>query len=127
MSRGAGAEFFREKREWSKRKDNLLEKYLPQYLPKVAHAVHRPILVVEGFAGPGKFEDGSLGSPLIIISAIQKARLANLPVPISACFVEKDAELFARLKGETAPMLMVKVMEGPFLDNLPEIEKDAVG
>lgn len=127
MSHKAGKNFFKVKREWSKRKDNLLEKYLPNYLPKVAHAVKCPILIAEGFAGPGKFEDGSLGSPLIILNAVEKARLTDLPVAISACFIEKDPELFSRLEAEVASREGVRVLKGAFLDHLAHIADESSG
>lgn len=129
MARGAGAAFFLVKKEWSKRKDRLLVEYLPKYLPKVAHALRRPVLVVDGFAGPGKFGDGEPGSPLLIAQAMQKAAAAQPPLPaaLSACFVEKDPSLCAQLRENTKPYGFVKVLEGKFIDNLPAIEQDAKG
>ena len=63
--------FFREKREWSKVKDTILGAYVTCYL-KTVHRRGRPIIIVDAFAGPGRFGDGSEGSPLIICGAIEK-------------------------------------------------------
>lgn len=46
----AGADFFATKREWSKRKDSIIEFYLKPYLAKVA-LLRRLILLVDAFAG----------------------------------------------------------------------------
>ena len=57
--------FFREKRRWSRVKDGILSYYIEPYLNKV-QKMHRPIWLVDTFAGPGRFGDGEDGSPLII-------------------------------------------------------------
>lgn len=62
-------EFFREKRPWSTIKDSILAKYIACYL-KTVQSRGRPIMIVDGFSGPGKFGDGSDGSPLIALRAI---------------------------------------------------------
>ena len=54
---------------WSKKiKDRVLGSYLPPYLSKVA-TLHQKIILIDGFAGPGYFEDGTKGSPLILCDA----------------------------------------------------------
>ncbi len=77
-------EFFREKRSWSKVKDTILGKYLDAYLRKV-HQLQKPILIVDGFSGPGVFGDDSDGSPRIICQ-VAKANLRG--VPIRCCFAD---------------------------------------
>ena len=61
MGHKADKSFFDEKRHWSKRKDKILECYLTPYLSKIATQGH-PVLIVDAFAGPGKFGDGEPGS-----------------------------------------------------------------
>ncbi len=70
MSKG-GDDFFEGKRLWSKVKDEVLEKYMPPYLAKVSTR-GQPILLIDGYAGPGVFEDGSRGSPIIICEEAEK-------------------------------------------------------
>src|SRR6266704_3579352 len=65
-------EFFRAKRPWSKVKDEIVAKYIACYL-KTVQWRNRPILIVDAFSGPGRFGDGSDGSPLIFLNAITKA------------------------------------------------------
>ncbi len=64
--------FFKTKREWSKVKDRIVGSYITCYLRTIQHR-KRPILIVDAFAGPGRFGDGLEGSPLIICGAIDKA------------------------------------------------------
>lgn len=64
--------FFKAKREWSKVKDQIVGSYITCYLRTIQHR-HRPILIVDAFAGPGRFGDGSDGSPHIICQAIENA------------------------------------------------------
>lgn len=65
-------EFFTGKRTWSLIKDEVLSSYLPAYIAKVAH-LGKPILLIDGYAGPGAFADdeNSLGSPSIICNAAE--------------------------------------------------------
>ncbi len=63
--------FFVGKRPWSLIKDQILRDYMPAYLNKVKK-LRRPIVLIDGYAGPGKFEDGEPGSPLIICSNAEK-------------------------------------------------------
>jgi three-Cys-motif partner protein len=63
--------FFKGKRPWSKIKDRVLQNYLPPYLSKVSK-LGRRIILIDAFAGPGKFEDGQPGSPLIISQMAEK-------------------------------------------------------
>jgi three-Cys-motif partner protein len=65
--------FFMEKREWSKVKDRIVGNYIACYL-KTVHLRGRPIIIVDAFAGPGSFGDGTDGSPLIICKDIEKEK-----------------------------------------------------
>lgn len=62
-------EFFRSKRSWSRVKDEILAKYIDAYL-RTVHELHKPVLIVDGFSGPGVFGDDTLGSPLMICNAV---------------------------------------------------------
>jgi len=62
--------FFEEKKSWSKYKDNILDYYLSPYIPKI-QSLQNPTIIIDCFAGPGKFQDGELGSPIIISTKIQ--------------------------------------------------------
>lgn len=128
MSRGNAPEFFRAKRPWSHRKDRLLREYVPAYLQKVARNPGRPIVVVDGFSGPGLFEDGSKGSPALIAEMIANASITHtLPAPVTAYFIEKDAELHANLVQNMRGYPFVATRHGEFLEHLAEVESLSQG
>lgn len=84
--------FFKGKRPWSKIKDQILGSYMVPYLSKVAK-LKKTIILIDAFAGPGKFDDGSAGSPLII------CRIAERKVSgkYLAIFVNKNKTAHKRL------------------------------
>lgn len=104
-------EFFRAKRRWSKVKDKIVGDYVDMYLNTV-HKLRRPILIVDGFAGPGRFGDGSPGSPLIICNAIRK-RSRGL---MSCLFADVHPDHRAALKRNLAEHIAFNVCEPPYED-----------
>src|ERR1700683_3193361 len=82
-------DFFEAKRPWSKYKDFILGYYLDPYIPKVA-TLKKPILIVDCFAGCGRFGDGEPGSPLIIAPIIKKWR--DKGISVSGEFIEAVPE-----------------------------------
>lgn len=115
-------EFFKEKRPWSEYKDLILGYYLEPYIPKV-NTLRRPILIVDCFAGPGKFEkDNKPGSPLIICSAIMKWR--DKGVNVRGLFIEDDHEHFLKLERLLQQYAAFAApREGKFENHLPELEQ----
>lgn len=79
--------FFKGKRPWSKIKDQILRQYMAPYLAKVA-TLGKPIILIDAFAGPGEFEDGSAGSPLIICQAAEQ----RVRDSYQAIFVNREKE-----------------------------------
>lgn len=122
MSHQADETFFITKREWSRRKDRILSHYLKPYLAKVAK-LGKPILIVDGFAGPGMFEDGSEGSPFIICrrAAEQLDRGSNVEV---LC-IEKSNPLFHRLKSNLSSVKFATAEHGSFSDFAKTIQERA--
>ena len=87
--------FFQEKKSWSRYKDLILDYYLKPYLAKVSH-LGKPILIVDCFAGPGKFKDDEIGSPLIISNHLEK--YSEKDIDVKGFFIEKEGELFSELE-----------------------------
>lgn len=115
--------FFHAKRPWSRYKDFLLRSYLEPYIPKVAR-LNRPIVIVDCFAGPGKFGDGEVGSPLIIADAIRRWREKN--TQITGQFIEADSDNFEALQealSEHGDYCTASL--GSFDETLPLIERRA--
>ncbi len=83
-------EFFKSKKEWSVYKDELLCSYILPYLNKVM-STQVPIVYIDGFAGKGKFDDGTKGSPLLVKDRIYQAKSnSKFTTPIDAYFVEYE-------------------------------------
>ncbi len=62
-----GDAFFDGKAEAARLKHLILRKYLPPFISKVGYtATYGRVVIVDGYAGPGRYEDGSEGSPLIL-------------------------------------------------------------
>lgn len=119
MPHKADRSWFDCKRAWSERKDHILAYYLQPYLAKVSR-LGRPILIVDGFAGPGKFGDGKIGSPLIICSKVIAAvkRGAN----VSVLCIEADPELLEQLRHNLSAFSFARAEGGEFLDHVSHIE-----
>jgi len=98
------SDFFKKKRPWSKIKDAVVGSYLPPYLKKVAK-LQKHIVVVDAFAGPGKYEeDGSAGSPLIICQIAER----SVPNKYTAIFVNKETEHHQKLESLLKPFVNKK-------------------
>ena len=81
--------FFANKEEWSKIKDELLEYYLSLYFQKVLRT-NRPLSYIDCFAGKGVFDDGAAGSPIIALDRSEEAikSSSNKSAKISCHFIE---------------------------------------
>lgn len=93
-------DFFKQKKEWSRYKDFILDYYLTPYLEKVKF-LKRPIVLVDCCAGPGMFEDGSEGSPLIIARHIQTMQIKGIDA--KGLFLEKKRKFFVKLQTNLKP------------------------
>lgn len=122
MGHRAGREFFEEKRPWSKRKDQVLAYYLTPFLPKIA-TLGKPIVIVDAFAGPGRFGNGDPGSPLIIADAIRTFAATHPSVQCAEVCIEPDPELHARLVTNLQGFAFTLPELSSFLEFLPQIEK----
>lgn len=115
-------DFFEGKRPWSIIKDRVLEDYMPPYLAKVKK-LNRPILLVDGYAGPGVFDDGKPGSPMVMCSAAEK----NAPGNYQAFFINNKKKYHTKLEsilqkakwdGAATPLLGDTTKILPLLPNL---------
>lgn len=94
-------EFEKERLSWSRWKHAILEEYL-----RIMAAVlrqHRVICFVDGFAGPGKYQDNQDGSPLLAARHAEKLALNNETYKLKCINVELDANVFANLQNATQP------------------------
>jgi len=111
--------FFEGKRPWSKIKDNILKDYLPIYLSKVSK-LHRPIILIDAFAGPGVFKDGSEGSPIIMANSAERYAKGKY----SAIFVNSEEEHHTRLEKELKKVSDITIIIlGTAQELLKEVDK----
>jgi three-Cys-motif partner protein len=122
-------DFFDRKKPWSKIKDNILTKYLEPYINKIKE-LKRPIVIVDGFAGPGKFSDGFEGSPLIICKRIDEER-SKLNIPIFGIFIDKKKRHYTALKNNLQNYIDGKIVFvfredfGNLIEEIIELVKDS--
>jgi three-Cys-motif partner protein len=87
--------FFESKKRWSNYKDMLLKNYLPLYFAKILKT-RKDTLFIDGFAGRGTFDDGTMGSPLIVRDileeAMQRTKYSNIIIPIFIEYKKKYAK-----------------------------------
>lgn len=105
------AAFFRAKRPWSKVKDEILGKYIDCYL-RTVHRLGRPILIVDGFSGPGIFGDDSHGSPLIVCKTISERDKGR--VGIGCLFADTHPGHRAALQRNLAPYISSGIAAKPY-------------
>jgi three-Cys-motif partner protein len=93
-------------------KHAILQHYLNAWLPILTRQAARltphpsvrkarEVLFIDGFAGPGAYEKGEPGSPLIAITAALQH--AAFPLPVRMVFVEQREDRFQHLRRVIAP------------------------
>lgn len=122
MSHKADTSFFDKKLPWSKRKDQILEYYLKPYLAKVKN-LRKPIVLIDGFAGPGVFGCGEPGSPRIICTRAQEAMASGASVRVIC--IEPNEDLFRSLKANVHEFEFAIAYCGTFQDHLDEVARIA--
>lgn len=94
-------EHFEELKEWSERKHTLLIKYLVGFVRILGGATKDRVYYVDGFAGPGIYEDGAKGSPIL---AAEYAKATDEKHYQLYCVnVEEDEDNFRNLIQSTIP------------------------
>jgi len=79
-----------EMKPHTKAKHDILKNYLSAWFPILSKWNGR-IAYFDGFAGPGKYDDGSLGSPIIALD-VAKNHMLKLASEIVFYFIEKETK-----------------------------------
>ena len=75
----------------------VLKRYMDAWLPIVLKTYDRA-LFVDGFAGPGEYRNGELGSPVIAMDALAEHAYQNVMTGLmDYIFIEEDSRRFAHL------------------------------
>jgi three-Cys-motif partner protein len=110
--------FFSQKKNWSKLKDEILKNYLKPYLAKISKT-NKPITIIDCFAGKGKFDDGTIGSPIIIMEEINRFKSKNPWSQIKTIFIE--SKYCNDLKFNLKDYKDISIFEGTFEENITKI------
>jgi len=81
----------------TKAKHEILKRYLHAWTPILAQGGFRQILYVDGFAGPGRYNGGEEGSPVIALKAAL-AHSGRITGEMLFQFIEKDTDRAAMLE-----------------------------
>lgn len=97
----------------TKAKHHILEYHLKEWFPILGNT-HRVLRYIDGFAGPGEYQGGGLGSPVISLRTVTQhnsfGRFYEQDKTMEFLFVEKEVEFYRHLKQ--------KIMEIPLPSNL---------
>ena len=93
----------------------------------MARSGSRVIWYVDGFAGEGKYKDGSDGSPLLGLRMAEQIQEANRGYQLACYFVEKSATRWRSLEELAQPFgqdgILVVNKRGEFSSLLTDIEQ----
>lgn len=111
-------EFFERKREWSRWKHRLLQRYLGQFSGIVGSA-HSTVYYIDGFAGEGRYkEPPEDGSPLIAAKIAADTESKGRGFTLRCINIEPDGyDELCKSTAAFAPSL-VENRKGTFADNL---------
>lgn len=119
----------------TKAKHVLLQRYLHAWLPIISRTSGR-VVFIDGFSGPGVYEGGEEGSPVIALRALtDHAHKQSISAAVQFLFFEADKARADRLESVIEPMLpllppgaTVSVMHGEYATllskALDELESD---
>ncbi|MDR2655932.1 MAG: three-Cys-motif partner protein TcmP [Oscillospiraceae bacterium] len=122
------SDFFKQKKIWSKVKDELLGCYMVPYFTKIL-SMGRPILYVDCFAGKGKFEDGEPGSPLTALQSLDSSiavyRGSRMPA-VNMKFIELNHYQYLEGNIPSQHRRRCEVIGGKFEDNIKPLLQKAM-
>ncbi len=88
-------------------KHEILRYYLGAWFPILA-TTQRRLLYIDGFAGPGEYEGGEDGSPIIALKVardhVLKSKLQRPDMELVFIFIEKDKERYENLQRKVAEL-----------------------
>ena len=108
-------------------KHQILRWYLDAWLPILGGGrwARDDLVLIDGFAGPGRYSGGEKGSPLIMLDAYLEHE-ADLQARAHFFFIEEHDARVAHLREEIAayslpPSVVVEVIEGSFEEEYPRL------
>lgn len=118
--------FFREQESPAVLKHGILMRY-PDVFAAAAGKTAERVMLLDGYAGRGVYEDGKPGSPMLLLdSAKRTGGFRN----VECVFVERNVENFGVLSavvGEHGAGLNARALHGDLSEHLPAILAEAAG
>jgi three-Cys-motif partner protein len=108
-------------------KHEVLRRYLPVYAGKTGSQA--PVVFLDGYAGPGRYADGSPGSPELMVQTAQALNELRT-IDIRCVFVEREREHRERLQRLLVEELGDQgsnVLDGRIEDRLAQVVEGAAG
>jgi three-Cys-motif partner protein len=111
----ANEDFFERRNSQAVLKHGILARYA-KYFAVVAGVRTKQVAFIDGYAGEGRYEDSTPGSPLLLASQAQRVEMFNRNVKLA--FVEFDANRVGRLKAVLSELQVEadQVLHGKFED-----------
>ena len=124
--------FFSEKKAAAVLKHGILSRYVLPFATKVAsRSKDGRVVVLDGYAGEGRYDDRSPGSPIYMIeSARAHAAQKGGPRSLELIFIEREKPRVAKLRAlleEEAPDVEWQTLQGSVEDHLDDVLKQAEG
>lgn len=86
----ASSEFFGQRSAQAVLKHGVLIRYAHYFAGRAGSATQGRVAFIDGYAGEGRYQDGSPGSPLLLASQATRAQVFGRDVKLA--FVERDAD-----------------------------------
>lgn len=126
--------FFDNIRDYSEIKLRILRRFLTPWAAKlgsIARDDSKVIWYVDGFAGAGKYDDGTEGSPLIGLRRAEEINTANRGYQLACSFVESKRANWRSLEELCEPFRAMGITAnnklGEFAEVIPEIRSSTAG
>ena len=131
MAKGAGDEYWGSPTLQAKIKHCILGKYAPIFLGRTS-ARSGKVLVLDGYAGRGTYDDGSPGSAGMLLQwALDRKQHGTRPVDYILRFYEKNRKNYSYLKSlvdqYTSQGVDAIAERADVLKHLPAVVEEAVG
>lgn len=121
--------FWQTAEDWSQRKHLILSYYLEPAAPKLRTVSEDGrVIVVDGFAGRGKYEDGAAGSPIYMGQLAEKCQGWKSPVDLRIFNIEPDEVSYEELCRCTEQWVRtgsVTNLKGKFQERLAQVLQDS--
>lgn len=121
--------FHKTKKPAAVLKHEILNQYVTPFASKTGkYSLDNRVAFIDGYAGPGRYDDGEIGSGAMLLQKAQQ--LASFPRQVELHFVEKEREFADRLRTVAATEgtgVEYTIDQGEISAHLPKLLESAEG